>query len=169
MGPFFMNGYIAAALAASAALWTAPAAGAEISAEAAIGKYCEPLLAGTGARQIEALARKDGLRADTVSGQRVMRQSELLVGLSDSPRVCFVQAPSAMTRAQGFALVDAWGKRQAGGARLSATAGPDGAPLRGWGVPGRKIALIATEQSAPGGSKIMNFILMPLPTRPAGK
>lgn len=158
-----MQGSAIAALAALAALWAAPVAAAEISTEAAIGRYCEPLAAGSSAGQVEALARKDGLEADLVAGQRVMRRGDLLVGLSDSPGVCFVQAPAAMTRAEGFALVDAWAKRQAGAARLAATVGPDGAPVRGWGVPARKIALIATEQRSPAGPKVMSFILMPLP------
>jgi hypothetical protein len=152
-----------AAIAALTGLWASPAASAEVSAEAAIGRYCEPLVAGASAGQAEALARKDGLEADIVAGQRVMRRGDLLVGLSDSPRACFVQAPVAMTRAEGFALVDAWAKRQAGAARLAATVGPDGAPVRGWGVPARKIALIATEQTTPAGPKVMSFILMPMP------
>ena len=156
------------ALAAATALWAAPAAAGEISAEAAIARYCEPLVAGASAAQAEALASRDGLRADSVSGQRVMRQGELLVGLSDSPRVCFVQAPSALSLEQGFALVDAWAKRQPGAARLAATVGPDGAPVRGWSAPARKIALIASEQTTPDGPKVMSFILMPLPG-PSGR
>jgi len=156
------------ALAAAILAWAAPAAAAEISAEAAIGRYCEPLVAGSAAGQVEALARGDGLRADVVAGQRVMRQGELLVGISDSPRVCFVQAPAAMTRAQGFALVDNWAKRQAGAVRMAATAGPDGSPVRGWSAPGRKFALIAAEQTTAAGPKVMSFILMPLPAAPAG-
>ncbi|HEU0098164.1 MAG TPA: hypothetical protein VFQ67_05240 [Allosphingosinicella sp.] len=162
-----MQAYAIAAAASLAALWAVPADAAEISAEAAIARYCEPLAAGSSAGQVEALARKDGLEADTVAGQRVMRRGDLLVGLSDSPRVCFVQAPARMTRTEGFAVVDAWAKRQAGAARLAATAGPDGAPVRGWAVPARKIALIATEQTSPAGPKVMNFILMPLPGGPA--
>jgi len=158
-----------AALAALAAFWTAPAAAAGISTETAIGHYCEPLATGASLAQVEALARKDGLEADIVAGQRVMRQDDLLVGLSESPRVCFVQAPAAMTRAQGFALVDAWAKRQAGAARLAATVGPDGAPVRGWGVPARRIALVASERTTPAGPKVMSFILMPLPAGPAGR
>lgn len=156
-----------AALAVLAGLQAAPASAAEISTETAIGRFCEPLLSGSSARQVEAVAGRDGLRADTVSGQRVMRRGDLLVGLSDSPRVCFVQAPAAMTRAEGFALVDAWAKRQAGAARMAATAGPDGSPVRGWSAPARRIALIASEQSTPAGPKVMNFILMPLPAGPA--
>ena len=164
-----MHGSTIAALAALAVLQAAPAAAAEISAEAAIGRYCEPLAAGSSVGQVEALARKDGLRADRVAGQQVWRSGDLLIGLSESPRVCFVQAPASMTRAEGFALVDAWAKRQAGAARLAATVGPDGAPVRGWGVPARKVALIASEQTSPAGPKIMSFILMPLPAGPAGR
>lgn len=158
-----MKKFAVAGLAALAAFRAVPAAAAEVSPEAAIGRYCEALAAGSPAGQVEALARKDGLEADIVAGQRVMRGGGLLVGLSDSPRVCFVQAPAAMSRAEGFALVDSWAKRQSGAARLAATVGPDGAPVRGWGVPARKIALIATEQQSPAGPKVMSFILMPLP------
>jgi hypothetical protein len=163
-----MQGFAIAALAL-ATFWTAPAAAAEISTQAAIGRYCEPLAAGASAGQVEALAGKDGLKADMVAGQRVMRQGDLLVALSDSPRVCFVQAPAAMTRAVGFALVDSWAKNQPGAARLAATTGPDGAPVRGWGVPARRIALIATEQQSPSGPKVMSFILMPLPAATAAR
>lgn len=158
-----MQSYTKAAAAALAAVWAAPAAAAEISAEAAIARYCEPLIAGSSAGEIETLALEAGLRADVAAGQRVMRQGDLLVALSDSPRACLVQAPAAMTRAEGFALVDSWAKRQAGAARMAATVGPDGAPVRGWSAPARRMALIATEQQSPTGPKVMSFILMPLP------
>jgi hypothetical protein len=157
-----------ASAAVPAALWAAPAA-AEISAEKAIGRYCEPLAAGSPAAQIETLARNDGLKADVVAGQRVMRQGDLLVVLSDSPRVCVVQAPPAMTRAEGFALADAWAKGQAGAVKAAATVGPDGAPVRGWTVPARRVALVASEQTPAAGPKVMTFILMPLPAGAARK
>ncbi|HEX8125636.1 MAG TPA: hypothetical protein VF548_08650 [Allosphingosinicella sp.] len=158
-----MNRIAKPALAVGVALWSAGAAAADISTEAAISKYCETLVSGASARQVESLAATDGWKPDNVAGQRVMRRGELLVGLSDSPRVCFVQAPAAMTRAQGFLLADAWGRRTAGAVRAAATTGPDGAPVRAWRVPARKIALIATEQTTPAGAKVMAFILMPAP------
>ena len=159
-----MNRIAKAALVAAAALpgAAAPAAN-DISVEAAISLYCETLISGSSVRHVESLAAAEGWKSDTVAGQRVIRKGELLVGLSDSPRVCFVQAPAAMTRAQGFELADAWGRRNAGAVRAATTAGPDGAPVRAWRVPARKIALIATEQASPAGTKVMAFILMPAP------
>ena len=152
------------ALAVGAVLSSAAAPAADdISVEAALSLYCETLLSGSSVRQVEDLAAAQGWKPDSVAGQRVIRKGELLVGLSDSPRVCFLQAPAAMTRAQGFAAADSWAKRQAGAVRLAATTGPDGAPVRGWAVPARKIALIATEQASPAGPKVVAFILMPLP------
>lgn len=164
-----MRKYAIAALAASTLMSAGAAAAAGISAETALSKYCEPLLSGSPARQVQDLARADGLQNAVVAGQKVLRQEDLLVGLSDSPRVCFVQAPVATTLAEGFALADAWAKRHAGAVRSPATQGPDGSPVRGWSVPARKIALIATQQQAGSGEKVMAFILMPLPAGPAAK
>jgi hypothetical protein len=152
------------ALAVGIALLSAAAPAADdISVEAAISLYCETLVSGGSVRQVESLAAAEGWKSDSVGGQRVIRNGELLVGLSDSPRVCFVQAPAAMTRAQGFQLADDWGRRNAGAVRAAATTGPDGAPVRAWRNPARKIALIATQQTSPAGTKVMAFILMPAP------
>jgi hypothetical protein len=70
-----------------------------------------------------------------------------------------------MTRAEGFALADAWAARFPGAEQAAATHGPDGAPVRGWSVPARRLALVATHQTMSSGRRIMNFILMPLPPR----
>ena len=164
-----MRKYALAAMAASTLMPAGAAAPAGISAETALSKYCEPLLLGSPARQIQDLARTDGLQNAVVAGQKVLRQGDLLVGLSDSPRVCFVQAPAGTTLAQGFALADAWAKRHPGAVRSPATQGPDGSPVRGWSAPARKIALVATQQRAESGETVMAFILMPLPAAPAGK
>ena len=158
-----MRKYAVAALAASTLMSAGAATAADISAETALSKDREPLLFGSPAGQVQDLARADGLQNAVVAGQKVLRQGDLLVGLSDSPRVCFVQAPGGVTLAQGFALADAWAKRHPGAVRSPATQGPDGSPVRGWSEPGRKIALVATQQQAESGKKVMAFILMPLP------
>lgn len=158
-----------AAIAALGVLCAAPAKAAEIGADSAIGRYCEPLLLGSAASQVRDLARADGLEDSVVAGQPVLRKGELLVALSDSPRVCFVQAPPAITLAQGFAMADAWAKSQTGAIRSPATRGPDGAPVRGWSAPARKMVLVATQQRSAAGQTVMNFILMPLPPGSAAK
>jgi len=162
-----MRRYAIAALAAWTSMPAAAAAG--ISAETALGRYCEPLLAGSPAREVQDLARADGFENAVVAGQKVLRQGDLLVGLSDSPRVCFVQAPAAITLAEGFAVADAWAKSQPGAVRSPATQGPDGSPVRGWSAPGRKLALVATQQQSESGQKVMAFILMPLPAGVPGR
>jgi hypothetical protein len=164
-----MRKYAVAALAAWTLMSAGAAAAADVSAETALSKYCEPLLSGSSARQVQDLARADGLENAVVAGQKVLRQGDLLVGLSDSPRVCFVQAPGGITLAQGFVLADAWAKRHPGAVRSPATQGPDGSPVRGWSAPGRKIALVATQQQAESGQKVMAFILMPLPAGLEGR
>lgn len=162
-----MRNLALSAMTVSCLVAAAPAAAADIAAETAIRKYCEPLVLGGAAAPVKDLARADGLKDAVVAGQPVLRQGELLVALSDSPRVCFVQAPEAMTLAQGLALADDWARRFPGAIRGPGDRGPDGAPARAWSVPARKIALIATQQPAATGGKVMNFILMPLPTPPA--
>lgn len=147
----------------------APALAAEASADSAIRSYCEPLIAGSAARPLKEAARKDGFRDEVVAGQPMLRSGEVVVGISDAPRVCIVQAPLAMTRQQGFDLADAWASRHPGAVRSSAATGPDGAPVRAWTVAPSKIALIATHQTTASGQKVMNFILMPLPPRAAAR
>ena len=164
-----MSGTIAAGVAGLIAAWSGSAAVGVIDAEVAIRKYCEPLVTGSSARQVADLARQDGLRDEVVMGQPVLRVGELLVGISDNPRVCFVQAPAAMTFDQGVALVDAWAKRDARAVQSPAKRGPDGAPVRGWTAPTRKMAIVASQQSGGPGRKVMNFILMPLPAKPSTK
>ena len=82
----------------------------EVGAEAAIQKYCEPLISGASATQLEAKLLAEGFSREVLAGQRVLRQGELIVGLSDAPKVCFVQAPLSMSVAQGFAVADRWAK-----------------------------------------------------------
>jgi hypothetical protein len=148
------------------ALAAPPMGSAQASASdpgAAIRRYCEPLLAGAAASQVAAAARRDGFRDDVVMGQPVVRRGELLVSLSDAPRVCFVQAPAAMSLQEGMALVDAWAARHRAAVKSPATRGPDGAPARAWSAPDEKTSLIGTQQTDASGRKVMNFILMPTP------
>jgi hypothetical protein len=163
-----MRGFGFAAIAA-VAIWNAPASAAGIGPDAAIRNYCEPLVAGASAGQVKDSARKDGFRDEVVAGQPMLRSGEVLIGISDSPRVCFLQAPPALSLEQGFALADSWAGRHPGAVRGAATKGPDGAPVRAWSAPARKMALIATQQTAASGQKVMNFILMPLPAGSAAR
>lgn len=165
-----MRSMTIAALAALTAAWVAPAAAAEEGgAEAAIRTYCERLLGGASAADVSAAARQAGFSDQTLAGQRTLVQGELVLAVSDAPRVCFVQAPASMTMAEGFALADAWASRQPGARRSAATSGPDGRPVRGWSVPGRNIALIASHQQTAPGREVMAFILMPAPAGPAAR
>ena len=136
------------------------AASADVTPAAAIEEYCEPLFAGSVAEQVRAQAMARGFQQQVVSGQTILIKGELLVSVSDSPRACFVQAPSTMTLEQGFRLADDWASRSQGALRSPATTGPDGAPVRGWSVPGKGLSLVATQQTAPTGRKVMAFIVM---------
>lgn len=138
-----------------------------VGAESAIQNYCEPLISGTSASQLEAKLLVEGFSREVLAGQRVLRQGELMVGLSDAPKVCFVQAPLSMSLAQGFATADRWAGRLPGAVRSPTTKGPDGAPVRGWSAPGKNMGLIASQQTAASGQKVMTFVLMPLPKRAA--
>ena len=129
--------------------------------EEAIAEYCEPLLSGSSAEAVTAIAIADGFEEQLLGAQKVLISGELIVGLSASPRVCFVQAPSQMTLEQGFALADGWAARHQGAVRSAATSGPDGAPVRGWSVPAQRLSLVATQQTAGTGKKVMAFILLP--------
>jgi hypothetical protein len=86
----------------------------------------------------------------------------MIVSLSDSPRVCYVQLPG-MTFAEGSALVDKWAARHAGARRAAATKEPDGAPVRMWIAPGINRSLLVAEQISPRGAKVLAFILAPAP------
>lgn len=160
-----MRGSVIIAVAGATMAWSAPAAASSVDTETAIRRYCEPLLAGTAADQVGAAARKDGFRNEVISGQSMLRMGELLLGVSDQPRVCFVQAPAAMTFVQGAALVEAWAKRYPGARKGAATRGPDGARVAAWSVPARNVGMIASEQTNGYGRKVVNFILMPQPGR----
>jgi hypothetical protein len=135
----------------------------KVSAETVIQKYCEPLISGASAPQLEAKLLTEGFAREVLAGQRVLRLGELIVGLSDAPRVCFVQAPLGMSIEQGFAVADQWAGQQPDPVRSPATKGPDGAPVRGWSAPGKKMGLIASQQTSASGQKMMVFVLMPLP------
>ena len=138
-----------------------------VSAESAIQKYCEPLISGASATQLEAKLLAEGFSREVLAGQRVLRQGELIVGLSDAQKVCFIQAPISMSVAQGFAIADRWARRIPGAVRSPATKGPDGASVRGWSAPSKKMGLIASQQTSASGQKVMAFVLMPLPKRAA--
>lgn len=133
-----------------------------VTAENALSQYCEPLIAGSTAAQITQAAKKNGFKSDQVGGHPVLIDGELILGVSDAPRVCLVQAPPAMTFAQGVALVDAWAARHPGAMRGAATKGPDGAPVRMWAVPKQNKRLLVSEQTNPRGQKILTFIMAPM-------
>ena len=135
----------------------------EVGAETAIQKYCEPLISGASASQLEAKLLAEGFSREVLAGQQVLKQGELILGLSEAPRVCFVQAPLSMSLSQGFAAADRWAGRLPGAVRSPSTKGPDGAPVRVWSAPSKNIALVASQQTAASGQKVMTFILMPLP------
>lgn len=128
----------------------------------ALDQYCEPLLAGSTSAQLTKIAKADGFKADQVGGNPVLIDGELILSLSDAPRVCFIQAPASMTFAQGIALIDAWATRHPDAMRGAATKGPDGAPVRMWAVPKQRKYLLVTEQTNPHGQKVLNFILAPM-------
>lgn len=138
-------------------------AGKPIGAESAIAEYCEPLISGSAATTVKAAARRDGFKDDIVGQQPILRLGTLMMGISDSPRVCMVQAPSEMTFDQGIALVDGWAARHPGAVRSPTTRGPDGAPVRAWTSPAHKRSLIVSQQTNPLKQKVLAFILMPMP------
>ncbi len=136
-----------------------------VTAESALSRYCEPLIAGSTSTQITRAAKADGFKSDQVGGQPILIQGELILSLSDAPRVCFVQAPTNMTFAQGIALVDAWAVRHSGAMKGVATKGPDGALVRLWTAPKHNKFLLVTEQTNSRGQKVLAFILAPLPAK----
>lgn len=144
----------------------APAVAAAPEVQAAITEYCEPLVNGSTAEQVGEIARADGFKWQTVSGQRVLIKDQLLLSISQSPRVCFLQALRPTSFQEGSDLVDAWAAGQQGARRLAATAGPDGSPVRGWAVPARKITLMAVQQRSASGDGVVAFILSPLQPQP---
>ena len=138
-------------------------ASSPITAEGTLERYCEPLIAGSTASEITEDARANGFQPDVVGGHPVLVQGEFVLGISDDPRVCMVQAPPSMTFAQGLSLVDAWAARHSGARRGAATQGPDGAPVRLWAVPEQEKYLLVSEQTTALGHKVLNFIMAPLP------
>lgn len=137
-----------------------------VSIESAIRKYCERLVAGAPAATVKAEARKDGLTDITVAGQAMLHEGTLFISLSDSPRVCLVQAPAEMTFAQGTALVDAWAARHPGAVRSPATRGPDGSPVRAWSSVPQKVSLLVAQQTNALHQKVLAFVLMRMPPSP---
>jgi hypothetical protein len=138
-------------------------ASSAITPESVLRQYCEPLIAGSTAAQLSNVAKASGFKADQAGGHPVLVQGELILSVSDTPRVCFVQAPARMTFNQGVALVDAWAARHPGAMRAAATKGPDGALVRMWVVPKQKKSLLVSEQTNGRGQKVLNFILAPFP------
>lgn len=134
-----------------------------ITVESALRLYCEPLVAGSTAAKITKAAKAGGFKSDQVGGHPVLVQGELILGVSDAPRVCLVQAPPGMAFTQGVSLVDAWAARHPGAMRGAATKGPDGAPVKMWAAPKQKEYLLVSEQTNARGQKVLNFILAPLP------
>jgi hypothetical protein len=145
-------------------LATAAQAQKTIGANAVITRYCEPLLSGTSAAKVKAMARRDGFTEEKLGKLPILRLGTVMLGVSEAPPACIVQASSEMTFAQGVALVDAWGARHPGAVMSPATKGPDGAPVRVWTSPAKKRTLLVTEQVNPSKRKILAFIMMPVPT-----
>lgn len=129
----------------------------------ALNRYCEPLLAGAPASVVTKAAKDAGFKDDRVGAQPVLITGELILSVSDSPRVCLIQAPASMSFEQGIALVDGWAARHAGAQQGAATKGPDGAPVKLWAVPDQKKYLLVTEQGNARRQKVVTFILAPLP------
>jgi len=149
---------ISLALASTSSFASSP-----ITAERALSRYCEPLIAGSPAAQITKAAKSDGLTEVRMAGHPYLRVGELFLGLSDAPRVCIVQAPTDMTFAQGIAVIDAWAARHPGAMQGAATKGPDGAPVKMWAVPKQRKYLLVSQQTNTRGQKVLAFILAPLP------
>jgi hypothetical protein len=134
-----------------------------ITAADALNQFCEPLIGGSTAEQVTKSAKASGFKSDQVAGHLVLVQGELILSVSDAPRVCLVQAPPRMTWTQGISLVDAWAARHPGAMRGAATKGPDGAAVKLWAVPKQKKYLLVSEQTNARGQKVLNFILAPMP------
>lgn len=134
-----------------------------ITAADALSQFCEPLIEGSTAAQVTKSAKASGFKSDQVAGHPVLVQGELILSVSDAPRVCLVQAPPRMTWTQGISLVDAWAARHPGAMRGAATKGPDGAAVKLWAVPKQKKYLLVSEQTNARGQKVLNFILAPMP------
>lgn len=133
------------------------------SVEDTLSRYCEPLISGSSAAEMTKAAKTAGFKIQQISGNQFLVMDQLVLGLSDAPRVCFVQAPPSMTFAEGIALVDAWAARHPGALEGAATKGPDGAPVKMWAAPQQSKYFLVTEQTGPGGQKVLNFILTPMP------
>jgi hypothetical protein len=140
-------------------------AASQISAEKTLHEYCEPLISGSSASRVTEAAKADGFKVSQVGGQTVLILGELVLGVSDSPLICMVQAPPELTFAQGALLVDAWAARHPGAIRGAATKGPDGAPVRVWTVPKLNTYMLVTEQRNLLGKKVLNFVMAPIPAR----
>ena len=151
------------AMAAVVAALAGAASAAEVTAAEALTTYCEPLMGDSPAAPLEARARAAGFTDAVVMGQPMLKQGELLMRLSDAPRVCFIQAPKATTYAQGVAIVDAWAARHPGAILAPTTVGPDGRPVKAWTSPTRRVSVIVTHQPDGAGGQVVNLILMPVP------
>lgn len=134
-----------------------------VTAANALNQFCEPLIGGSTAAQVTESAKASGFKSDQVGGQPVLVQGELILSVSDAPRVCLVQAPPSMTWTQGISLVDSWAARHPGAMRGAATKGPDGAAVKLWAAPKQKKYLLVSEQTNARGQKVLNFILAPMP------
>ena len=141
---------------------TAAPASSPNTVESALAQFCEPLIAGSAAKNIANTAQAAGFKTELVGGQSVLVDGQLILGVSDAPRVCFIQAPTSMTYAMGISLVDTWAARHPGAMRGAATKGPDGAPVKMWVVPKQGKYLLMSQQTTAGGQAVLNFILAPL-------
>lgn len=133
-----------------------------ISAAGALSRYCEPLISGASAAQVSKAAKADGFQDFPVGGFEALRIGELILGISDAPRACLVQAPPSMTFIQAVGIVDAWAARHPGAQRAVANRGPDGAPVKMWIAPSAGKSLLVNQQTNGRGQKVVNFVLAPL-------
>lgn len=94
-----------------------------IDASTALTRYCEPLVSGASAAKITETAKADGFKGDKVGNHPALIKGDVIVMVSDAPRVCTVQATPAMTFAQGIALVDQWASRHPGAVKVQQAQG----------------------------------------------
>lgn len=138
------------------------AASPPISAAGALNRYCEPLISGASAAQVSKAAKAEGFQDFPVEGFQALRFGELILGISDAPRACLVQAPPSMTFIQAIGVVDAWAARHLGAQQAAANRGPDGAPVKMWIAPAAGRSLLVNQQTNGRGQKVVNFVLAPL-------
>lgn len=133
-----------------------------VTPENTLNDYCERLVSGASATTITEDAEAAGFEPTEIFGHPYLVFGPIVLGVSDNPRVCLVQASPEMTFAQGKQIADRWASRHPN-AKLGPERGPDGARIRAWSASKENRHLVMTEQTAFDGRKVVAFILMPLP------